>query len=93
MVALPRSPRQDWLHRPHTDIVMRGNVILLMWVLSAAVLSAPHQHKEPVVMAPGYGPLSFTPKKIKYLNAFEIKAMLENIKKSFFRAISCWTDR
>lgn len=61
MAALARSPLQDWLHRPHTDIVMRGNVILLLWVLSSAVLSAPHQHKEPVVMAPGYAPLSFTP--------------------------------
>ena len=61
MAALARSPLQDWLHRPHTDIVMRGNVILLLWVLSAAVLSAPHHHKEPVVMAPGYAPLSFTP--------------------------------
>lgn len=61
MVALPPSPHQDWPHRLHTDIVMRGNVILLLWALSAAVLSAPHQHETPVVMAPGYSPLSFTP--------------------------------
>ena len=61
MVVLPRSRSQDCLHRLHTDIVMRGNVIMLLWVLSATVLSAPHQHKEPVVMAPGYAPLSFTP--------------------------------
>ena len=61
MVVLPRSRRQDCLHRLHTDILMRGNVILLLWALSTTVLSAPHQHKEPVVMAPGYAPLSFTP--------------------------------
>ena len=61
MAGLLRTPLQDWLHRPHTDIVMRGNVILLLWVVSAVVLSAPHHHKEPVVMAPGYAPLSFTP--------------------------------
>jgi len=40
---------------------MRGTLLLLIWAWSAAALCAPHEHKPPVVLAPGYAPLSFTP--------------------------------
>ena len=39
---------------------MRGT-LLLLWAWSAVALCAPHEHKPPVVLAPGYAPLSFTP--------------------------------
>jgi cytochrome c peroxidase len=61
MVALLHSHLRDYRRRPHTDFVMRTTVILLLWALSTAAVSAPHAHKEPVVMAPGYSPLSFRP--------------------------------
>ncbi|MDG1931349.1 MAG: SCO family protein [Luminiphilus sp.] len=38
---------------------MRGTLFLLIWAWSAAALGAPHQHKPPVVLAPGYAPLEF----------------------------------
>jgi len=40
---------------------MRGTLLLLIWAWSAAALCTPHEHKPPVVLAPGYAPLSFTP--------------------------------
>ena len=40
---------------------MRGTLLLLIWAWSAAALCAPHEHKPPVVLAPGYTPLSFAP--------------------------------
>ena len=40
---------------------MRGTLLLLIWAWSATALCAPHEHKPPVVLAPGYAPLSFTP--------------------------------
>jgi len=40
---------------------VRGTLLLLIWAWSAAALCAPHEHKPPVVLAPGYAPLSFTP--------------------------------
>ena len=40
---------------------MRGTLLLLIWAWSAVALCAPHEHKPPVVLAPGYAPLSFTP--------------------------------
>ena len=40
---------------------MRGTLLLLIWAWSAAALCAPHEHKPPVVLAPGYAPLSFAP--------------------------------
>ncbi len=39
---------------------MRGTLLLLIWAWSAAALCAPHEHQPPVVLAPGYAPLSFT---------------------------------
>jgi len=38
---------------------VRGTLFLLIWAWSAAALCAPHQHKPPVVLAPGYAPLEF----------------------------------
>ena len=38
---------------------MRGTLLLLIWAWSAIALCAPHQHEPPVVLAPGYAPLSF----------------------------------
>lgn len=40
---------------------MRGTLLLLIWAWSATALCAPHEHQAPVVLAPGYAPLSFTP--------------------------------
>ncbi len=40
---------------------MRGTLLLLIWAWSATALCAPHEHKPPVVLAPGYAPLSFKP--------------------------------
>ena len=40
---------------------MRGTLLLVIWAWSAVAPCAPHEHKPPVVLAPGYAPLSFTP--------------------------------
>ena len=42
---------------------MRGTLLLLTWAWSAIALCAPHEHQPPVVLAPGYAPLSFVAPK------------------------------
>ncbi len=61
MAARQRSHPPALARPPRTDHYVRGTLLLLLiWAWSAAALCAPHEHKQPVVLAPGYAPLEFT---------------------------------
>ena len=60
MEEQPQNRRQVSVIPP-TDPGVRCAVFLVFWIWGAEVFSAPHNHQNPVVLAPGYTPLEFVP--------------------------------